>query len=325
MTRFKRGVPMKKLSVHILAFLGITSIYFSTYPSSFNEFFKHTKEKLSSLFGTNTKTQIIQKDIQRTTQKTLIVENHQGAIKIKTDWNQNVISLTAIKKATDENLAKISVLIDTNNSDSIRMKTIFQDDTVKGTVDYTLMVPKQMTVRLKTGKGNIRVKRFDGTIWANTDNGTIEISNVSNKIMATVNESGHIFVEQSKGSIQASTQDGNIQISDAKQSVVASTGNGSIMLQASKVPAAESIYLSATGALHVYLPDGTNAHLKAQATHGKIFSDHYITLASQMTKLDSQSWAQLQRNVEGTLGTGEAEISLSSLNGSIKILSRAVA
>lgn len=316
---------MRTISFISLAFLSITAIYSCSNCSSLNTMLKQTKEKLIGLFGSNTKTEVFQKDIPRTTQKTLVIENNLGTIKIKTDWAQNIISLKALKKATSENLPKISIDIDTNNSDIIRLKTVFKDDTVKGSVDYTLMVPKQMAIRLKTNKGTIKVKRFDGQVWANTDNGTIEIAHVTNKVVATVTDSGSISIEQSNGAIQAATNSGNIVINNAKQSVIATTADGNITLQSTVVPSTSSIQLNAGGMVQVYLPQETNAHLKAHTQKGKVFSDHYVTLASQTTKINSQTWAQLQKSIEGTIGTGEADISLSSANGSIKIMATAIA
>lgn len=316
---------MKNLSSHILTFLTVSSIYSSVDAFSFNDLFKQTKEKMASLFGSNTKKQIIQKDITRTTQKILIVENLQGTIKIKTDWNQNIISMTAIKKATEENLAKITIDIDTSKTDSIRMKTIFHDESVKGSVDYTLIIPKQMTVNLKTPKGNIRVKRFDGEVRAHTGDGNIEIANVSKKVVAEVDDTGNIIIDQSQGTIEATTAAGNIQINNAKNSIAATTNYGDIVVQANSLPPTGSLQLNATGALYVYLPENINAHVRAQASRGKVFSEHYITLASQTTKLNTQAWAQLQRCVEGSIGTGEADISLQSSSGSIRILNDSVA
>lgn len=316
---------MKTLSFIILTFLSITAIYSCSSCYSLNNMLKQTKEKLINLFGSNIKNEVFQQDIPRTTQKTLVIENNLGAIKIKTDWNQNIISLKALKKATTENLSKISIKIDTDNKETIRLKTVFQDDTVKGSVDYSLMVPKQMTVQLKTGKGTIKVKRFDGQVWATTENGTIEIANVTNKVVATVAQNGSISIEQSNGNIQATTNSGNIVINNAKQSVIATTADGNITLQATQVPSTSSIQLDAAGTLQVYLPKETNAHVRACTEKGKVFSDHYITLASQTTKLNSETWTQLQKSIEGTLGTGEAEISLASSGGSIKIMADALA
>lgn len=316
---------MKTPSLISLAFLSITAIYSNLNCFSLNTMLKQTKEKVVTLFGSNTKMEIFQKDIPRTTQKTLVIENNLGAIKIKTDWNQNIISLKALKKASTENLAKISIDVDDSNADTIRLKTVFQDDTVKGSVDYTLMVPKQMAIRLKTSKGTIRVKRFDGQVWASTENGTIEIANVTNKVFATITEKGSIAIDQSSGAIQAETNKGNIVINNAKQSVVATTANGNITLQSTEVPSTSSIHLDAGGSVQVYLPQETNAHLKAHTQKGKVTSDHYVTLASKTTKINNQAWAQLQKSIEGTLGTGEADISLSSANGSIKILATELA
>lgn len=316
---------MKATSFIILACLGITAIYSYSHCLSFNNMLKETKEKLVGLFGSNTKTEIFQKDIPRTTQKTLVIENNLGTIKIKTDWNQNIISLKALKKATAENLTKITIDIDDHNADTIRLKTVFQDDKVKGSVDYTLMVPKQMAVHLKTNKGTIKVKRFDGQVWATTENGTIEIAHVTNKVFATVTESGSISIDHSSGTIQAVTNSGNIVINNAKQSVAATTSNGNITLQSAEVPSTSSICLNAGGTVQLYLPQETNAHLKAHTQKGKVFSDHYITLASQTTKINSAAWAQLQKSIEGTIGTGEADIAIASSNGSIKIMAAEIA
>ena len=316
---------MKIVSFSILALLCITAIYSCADCFSVNPMLKQTKEKLARLFGANTKTEIFQKDIPRTTQKTLVVENTFGTIKIKTDWNQNVISLKALKKATTENLVKISIEIDDNDTDTISLKTVFQDSKVKGSVDYTLMVPKQMSIRLKTDKGTIKVKRFDGQVWATTENGSIEIAHVNNKVSATVAQNGSISIEQSNGAIEAATHTGNIVINNAKQSVAATTTNGNITLQTSEVPSTSSIQLSAGGTIAVYLPHETNAHVQAYSEKGKVFSDHYITLASQTTKLNNQAWTQLQKSVEGTIGSGEADITLASSAGSIKIMSEALA
>lgn len=292
---------------------------------SFNSWVEQTKTKLRSIFAPSKRTQVIQKDIKKTTQKTLVVENTHGSVKIKTDWNQDVISVKAIKTAQEDDLQKISIIIDTKNPDTVILKTVYSQPDIAGKVDYTLMVPKSMTVRLKTAHGNIRVKRFDGHIWATTDSGNIEIAQVTNTVTATINDWGSISLDQCKGTINAFTHDGTIEIKKALGSVVASTDKGNISFDAQEVPATSSIKLDAAGMLVVSLPDETNAHVRAQTLSGKISSEHDITLASHTIKLNDQTWAQLRRNIEGTIGTGEAEISLASHYGSIKILAADVA
>ena len=316
---------MKILSPTSLALLSITAICSYAHGFSLNTMLKQTKDKLVTLVGSNTKMETFQKDINRTTQTKLVIENSLGSIKIKTDWNQNCISLQATKKASADNLAKIKIDIDDQKRDTIYVKTVFLDESTQGAVDYTLMVPKQMAVRLKTNRGTIKVKRFDGQVSATTDNGTIEIANVTSNVYAKITEKGSILIDQSSGIIQAATNNGKITINNAKQSVVATTAKGDITVQASEVPSKSSMRLDAAGTVLVYLPEETNAHLKASAQNGKVFSDHPVTLASRTTKINNQAWSQLQKSVEGTIGTGEAEISLSSSNGSVKILATEVA
>lgn len=316
---------MTKQSLVSIPLIIILALPLTSHCFSFNSWIEQTKTKLRSVFAPSNHTQVVQKDIKKTTQKTLVVENMHGSVKIKTDWNQDTISVKAVKTASEENLQKISIIMDAKNPDTITLKTVYSQPDVAGTVDYTLMVPKNMTVRLKTAHGNIRVKRFDGHIWATTDSGTIEIAHVSQTITAMINEWGSISIDQCKGSINAFTHNGTIEINKALGSVVASTDKGNILFDAQEIPSTSSIELDAAGTLVVYLPEETNAHVRAQTLSGKITSEHTITLASQTTKLNDQTWAQLRRNIEGTIGTGEAEISLASQNGSIKILATEVA
>lgn len=310
---------MKKILYVILSCLCFTATYLPIKAFSLESVVKQTKEKIMEIFEPASSTEIFQKDIPRTTQKTLVVDNKTGQIKLKTDWNQNTISVKAIKKATADNLAKIAINIDTTSTERIIIKTAFSDENIKGSVDYTLIVPRHMTVRLKTSKGSIKVKRFDGQVWANTDNGTISIANVSDKINASVTESGSIEIEQAQGPIQATTAYGDIDIHNAKQSVLATTEHGNINLHAACVPSTSSLNLNASGSVNIYLPEDTNAHVRAEARHGKIISDHYITLSCPSTKLNNQAWVQLQKNIEGTIGSGEAEILLKTSGGPIKI------
>lgn len=310
---------MKKNSCLILSFVYITAMYLPLQAFSLESVIKQTKDKIMGIFEPPSKIEVFQKDIQRTTQKTLIIDNKTGSIKLKTDWNQNTVSVKAIKKASEENLSKISINIDSQSTERITIKTAYADGTIKGSVDYILIVPRHMTVRLKTSKGSIKVKRFDGQVWANTDNGAIQIANVSDKINAAVSESGAIIIEQAQGAIQAMTASGDITINNAKQSVVATTEYGNINLHASQVPSTSSLHLNASGSVNVYLPQDTNAHVRAEAKYGKITSDHYITLSCPTTKLNNQAWTQLQKSIEGTIGTGEAEIQLKTSGGTIKI------
>jgi hypothetical protein len=67
------------------------------------------------------------------------------------------------------------------------------------------------------------------------------------------------------------------------------------------------------------LPDATNATVMGRASRGTIKSDHYITLRPIETKLNNFAWKRFKQEVYGTLGTGEAEIQVTTQRGNIVI------
>ncbi len=292
---------------------------------SVDSIFRQTREKLTSLFAPAVHTEIIERNIACSTHKKLVIDNPHGSIKIKADWEQAAISLRAVKKATAANLAKIHVDVDATDPDVVRMKTVFRDTAVKGSVDYALIVPKRMAVRLKNGNGAVKVKRFDGQVWAHTERGSIEISCVTDAIEASIGESGSITIADSSGSIMASTNRGDVHIGGARNSVVAHAPRGSVIVEALNVPPTSSLCLSAAGSLELILPTTTDAYVKAKTDHGRIISERPITLASKTITLDGESWQRFERNIEGTIGKGLAEISLASTHGTVKIRSSATA
>ncbi len=264
-------------------------------------------------------TEIIQQEFMVKANPIITVKDTVGCIEVKT-WKQNKISLTATKMAPKaEMLSAIEMKVDTT-ADGITITTNSQKDSAVS-MNYMLLIPAQSHVNLVTQTGDIKVAGVTGRICTTTDKGNIEIGQAHNTIIANANSFGSITIDQAKGNTKATCGRGNITINDAQSSVIAFTQSGNIDVKNSCVPATSKINLETkSGLIAVKLPSQVNANLKASAHKGVVTSQHLITLKQRTTKLDNASWKQLKAQVDGILGTGEANIVLTTNKGNIKIL-----
>jgi len=203
------------------------------------------------------------------------------------------------------------------------IKTVHKNNTSKNykySVDYELIIPSSLTVKLATKQGNIKIKRTKGSITAHTNKGEIKISENNGAITAN-SHNGNIIISQSNGDIQAIAKNGNITIDGSLKSVNAETEYGYIKSICKDIPSIGSINLSTkSGNISLALPKTTNADIKASTKKGRLTSEHLITVKPQTVTLDKKTWQRFKREVDGTLGSGEAIIKLSSNHGNIKIL-----
>ena len=261
----------------------------------------------------------IQKEYPAKANNIITVKDTVGSIEIKT-WKEKKISLIATKKAPKPEMLASIAMEDKTNADGIVITTNGPKDT-KIEMDYTLIVPADSHVNLVTQRGNIKVSGINGRICATTDKGNIEVAQASNTVIATANSNGSIIINQAKGNTKATTCKGNIIINDAHNSVIAFTDNGNIDIKNACVPATSKINCETKyGFITLKLPQEVNANLKASANKGTVTSQHPITLKQRTTKLDSAAWKQLKTQVDGILGSGEANIVLTTNKGNIKIL-----
>jgi hypothetical protein len=73
------------------------------------------------------------------------------------------------------------------------------------------------------------------------------------------------------------------------------------------------------GAIELALPTTINATITSKTAQGISICDHYVTLKPYTTKINADTWTRLKKEFEGTMGSGEAEIKLTSLHGNISI------
>ncbi len=290
---------------------------------------KFSFEGISSLFGKHNNEDVVEKEYKITKPETatLTINNIDGDINITTEWKRDSICLKATKKAAKEqDLTEFSIKAkheERFNGNHLTLKTVCSHKEIKGSITYNLIVPTNIALNLHTDRGLIRVHDVNGTVVATTQIGNIELKNVGNTITAQIEENGEINIEKAHGNIKATTnKKGNITIADANKSIIATTQKGNICTSCLEVPPTSKIVLNsqASGDIKLSLPSTVNATLQGKTTRGRLTSDHYVTIKPFTTKLTKHTRRELERQVDGIIGTGEADIRVSSNHGNIKIL-----
>lgn len=248
------------------------------------------------------------------------INNSNGSIKV-TAWNKSTISVKAVKRAgTKEQLALLNIK-ETHNDNKITIATICHDPSnTTPSIDYEITVPKQTAITLSTENGSITLQDIAAPIRATTHCGTIDIQGSTNTIAAVIVEKGNIIIKSPRNAVQATTNKGSVTITDSHNSIVASTENGTISLQCAHVPSTGKINLTSTyGDINLSLPGNVNADFHARTTYGTLTCQHHITLKPFTTQLDRKAWRRFRKEVDGVLGTGEAQISIVSYKSHIRV------
>jgi len=281
---------------------------------------KFSFKTISSWFSNKLEEEIIEKAYDIEEGKKLSLENINGNITIKTDPQQVTVSLKATKRALEEELAYINVINEYNN-DNLIIKTEVNQETIKDAViDYELSVPANVKLHLITQNGSITVDNVHTPLVATTLNGNIDIEHTYASIKADSKETGNVHVIQAIGNVYVSTGNGGITIDNASKSVVAHAHKGNISVTCDEVPPTSTIRLNTnSGTIALALPPETNATLKGKTDRGTVISDHYITLKEQTTQLNRKAWVRFKKEVNGILGSGEADIQMHTASGNVKI------
>jgi hypothetical protein len=215
-----------------------------------------------------------------TNAQALCITNKDGAITVHT-WQQNsiMVEICIHAKNTDDVVCSLQ-----NKEGTVYLETKYALEDMHAEVNYNIIIPENTDVTLKTESGNILVKQARGILQAKTGKGNIEMYGVQNNANAKVEEKGDIIIESvivpEETVIQAFTHKGNITVKTSQT---------------------------------------TQALIAAKTEQGKINSELLITLHAKTTKLSSEIWNQLKKEIHGYINDSEAKssINLKTNNGNI--------
>lgn len=250
----------------------------------------------------------------------ITIANSYGDITIKKEWSQEKIALSALQQAgttPDMPPAYIDEQLLPNGDRSLTVVCPGADK--KTIINVELIVPEKRSLKL-TARDGITIGNIQATITATTSQGPIQLTGVQGTVVAKTEKNGSICIDKARGNIKATTCKGNISLLNTTESVLVSTGKGSVQITCQKLPATGKLNVhAASGKIVVKLPHEINADLMAKTKHGAVTCDHFVTIKPFTTQWNKHAWRHLKHEICGTLGTGEALISIQSDYGNIKI------
>ena len=229
----------------------------------------------------------------------LSLVNVNGDISIGT-WDRHEVTMKAEKRARAGSEEAARLLLE---------KTAVEFDRIENRIDirtevpekprrnrnvsttYTLTVPEEIELELKSVNGSMQVNDVSGAVDAKTTNGRIGLAGIT-------------------GAVQARTTNGNVDLSGVLGPIETNATNGNIEVAISEISEEAHDIRAATtnGGVEVTLPKGLKAHLKAYTANGNIDTDFPVAVKGGISK-----------SVDGVINGGGRLIHLETVNGSIRL------
>ncbi|MBK9216646.1 MAG: hypothetical protein IPM59_13830 [Chloracidobacterium sp.] len=210
------------------------------------------------------------------------VSNVNGPVAVE-GWDRSEVKLEYVKTAdTKERLSEVEIKIDAR-ADSFSVET-----------DYG--------------------ERKDGHRWKNNGKLTVEYRLMVPRGAVldeaeTVN--GSVTVSGMTNSIEASAVNGQVTVTNVRGTAKLSTVNGGVNADLDEIPSGSSLELeTVNGQVLVTIPSDSSAVIKADSLNGDIRNDFGLTV---------RKGRFVGRDLYGRLGSGDAQIKLSSVNGGLTI------
>ena len=196
------------------------------------------------------------------------------------------------------------------------MRTIEEVAEIRGkTVDDL----KRSRVEFESDATRLAVKtkleKKPGLLWGDSPRGEVRYllrvpRGVSLKKISTVNAS--IKITGVRGEVIAKTVNGRIEASGLASQGKFDTVNGSIVADYAGTTGVNRIDLdTVNGTCTLRLPAGATGRLRADTVNGSVACELPVTIEKST-----------RRSLRGTIGTGPMQISLESVNGSLRVESK---
>jgi DUF4097 and DUF4098 domain-containing protein YvlB len=273
---------------------------------------------------------IIEKSFDVSPGGLLSVNSRLGKIDVE-GWERDEVKVKIEIKGRSQYIDDIEIFIESSadgvdiRSEIPRSRSLFGNWARGINITYTLMVPFEYDVKLRTAGGGISVKKVDGDIDGRTSGGGIRVEDLTGVINLTTSGGG-IQSDRLKGTIVMKTSGGSVTVNGALGTLTTQTSGGPIRLSEidGKVDARtsgggitlryigknEGINLRTSGgSITVHLPEDVNANISARTSGGGVSTDFPITIQGTVAR----------SSLEGTINNGGPEIVLRTSGGSIRI------
>lgn len=277
-----------------------------------------------AFFGGKPYVTVVEKDYTISSTGHIYLKNNEGSITIKTGLDKKSVAVRATKHTSvHEHLEHMHIIEQEVDTDHLTLRTAYDYEHIRGTIDYTLTVPQEAHVQVSTDTGTICIKQLSGSISVITGQGNIYIEEPAHNVKAMVLENGNITVLYPQKTVDLSTNKGTVLVLESMESVYATVNQGTITVNCKQLPAHKEIVCScAQGPLKLYVPENINASFYAQTDLGLVTSEQPITINALTTKLDNVFWTDIKKHIDGYINGNNAHIQLYTKKGTVSLLVR---
>ena len=175
--------------------------------------------------------------------------------------------------------------------------------------------PAQTSVTARSGDGAVTVRRVNGNVDIDTDDGSVRVEELKGGLVVRTGD-GAVDARQIEGSARINTGDGSVRAEGILKALDLETRDGSIDVSARKGSAVESGWTVTTGdgGVRLELPEGLNADLDAVCSDGRVQVEAAGARAAGPDREDHE-----RRSFRGTLGSGGKPLRVRSGSGSITV------
>jgi DUF4097 and DUF4098 domain-containing protein YvlB len=225
----------------------------------------------------------------------------------------NDVRIDAVKRVRHRDAAEAKRLLGalrvevTQAGGRLEIRTVYPrvNRGFNGSVDYTISVPQNAAVSLKTVSGDVRARDIaSATLTLGTVSGTVVASGLKVR------------------TLDASSVSGDLQLSNLEvERLTAKTLSGEIAFEGSLVRGGRYEFNAHSGNVRLLLSANTPGfELDASTFNGSVRSDFPVTLRS--TENTTERRGAASRAVRGTYGDASAILALRSFSGNVVITKR---
>ena len=205
---------------------------------------------------------------------------------------------------------------------------------------FVVEVPKEMSNRLKTSGGSlklsgvvgdqklntsggsIKLKEITGEVYANTSGGSITADELDGE-MALSTSGGSISISNSKGNIDGNTSGGSIRLNDIAGAVDVSTSGGGITITGSS----ERVKASTSGGTIKANVSGLTKEISLRTSGGSIYATLPkgkgldLNLSGNKVNIDLQNFSGSAKKgrINGSMNGGGIPVNMSTSGGNVNV------
>ena len=229
----------------------------------------------------------------------ILVEEISGDIKVQAG-SGNEVTIQGLKTVSSPSIARSRLEIKrltmevTSHRDEIKIVTCRPRNwgRISAWIDYTITAPASAPVVLKNVSGDVEVRKINNTVKA-----------------ASV--SGDVNLEEIGGDAEVRSVSGKVSIKNCSNSLLAETVSGDLLYGGTEFYAEQLAFKTISGDVKITLPSGFSGKVRVVTVSGNITSNLPLQIVAKPGK----------KLLEGTLGEGKTELTVSSVSGDVDISS----